>query len=60
MIDGQCILFIIMEHMDTSLNALLRDLRKNKRRINQRLRKIFAFQLLKALAYLEVCLSISR
>jgi serine/threonine protein kinase len=57
MMDGQCILFIMMEHMDTSLHGLLKDCRKNKRTINQRLRKIFAFQLLKALAYLEVCLS---
>jgi glycogen synthase kinase 3 beta len=57
MIDGQCILFIMMEHMDTSLHNLLKECRKNKRTISQPLRKILTFQLLKALAYLEVCFS---
>lgn len=52
MVDGQCILFIMMEHMDTSLFNLFKECRKNKQTISQPLRKIFAFQLLKALAYL--------
>jgi glycogen synthase kinase 3 beta len=54
MIEGECTLFILMEHMDTSLHNLLKECRRNKRTIGQRQRKIFAFQLVKALAYLEV------
>lgn len=54
MVDGDCTLFILMEHMDTSLQTLLKDCRRLKRTISQRKRKIFAFQLMKALAYLEV------
>lgn len=54
MVDGECTLFILMEYMDTSLHTLLKDCRRLKRTISQRKRKIFAFQLMKALAYLEV------
>jgi hypothetical protein len=54
MIDGDCTLFILMENMDTSLHNLIRDYRKVKRTIPQPHRKIFAFQLIKAFAYLEV------
>lgn len=52
MIDGECTLFILMEHMDTSLHNLLKEHRKTKKIIGQHHRKIFAFQLIKALAYL--------
>lgn len=57
-IEGECKLFILMEHMDTSLHELLKNCRRNKRTIAQPQRKIFAFQLLKALAYLEVLITI--
>jgi len=55
-VDGQCLLFIMMEYMDTSLYSLLREYRKEKKVIDSNIRKIMTFQLMKGLAYLEVYL----
>lgn len=52
MVEGECTLFILMQHMDTSLHNLMKDARKTKKSISPHHRKLLAFQLFKALAYL--------
>lgn len=54
LINGQCVLHILMEYMDTSLAALLRGQRKLRQPVPLCHRKLLAFQLFKGLYYLGV------
>ena len=49
-----CILHIVMEFMDTSLQTMIRQQRPKKTPIAPALRKIYAFQLMKGLYYMDV------
>jgi serine/threonine protein kinase len=52
--EGECVLHIVMEYMDTSLYALIKGQRQLKQPVPLPFRKIMAFQLFKALYYLQV------
>jgi kinase len=53
-VEGECILHILMEYMDTSLSTLLKGQRKLKQPVSLIYRKLMAFQLFKGLCYLSV------
>ena len=60
LVDGECILHILMEYMDTSLAALLKGQRKLKMPVPIQHRKLLGFQLFKGLYYLGVLTILSR
>lgn len=52
--EGECILHILMDYMDSSLYTVLKQQRKAKHPIAEKKRKLIAFQLFKGLYYLSV------
>lgn len=56
-VEGECILHILMDYMDSSLYTMLKQQRKTKQPIPEKKRKIITFQLFKGLYYLSVNIS---
>lgn len=59
-VEGECILHIVMEYMDTSLYSLIRGQRQLRKEVPAIYRKLIAFQLFKALYYLSVFVFLGR
>lgn len=57
-VEGECVLHIVMEYMDTSLHALIKGQRQLKQTVPIVCRKLMAFQMFKALYYLSVTFSL--